>query len=184
MPFSSSDDPAQRIQAQTYENLKHRSDEKIAKAEHELAMEKAARLKDALDADKLFDAILGKVDVLLDFIAQRCDGIPPELIELIVERQEQRIGATLPGGIDLADSDVIPNVLPLANIGAAAGSLVGRTVTGIGPGLLPAGQDGQVLRVENGKFGWGDDPSPDFRPKSLQSIRDEVRRLVGHLKEQ
>lgn len=173
MSFSSSS-VQDRIKEQTSENLRLRAEQKLADAEHMLSMERAGRQQELVEVDELFQAILGKVDVLLEFIVQRCGELPPELLELIAERQEQRIEATLPGGIDLTDTDAETGLLPQANlsIGVVAGSIIGRSA---------AGQDGQILRRAGDTVEWTD---PDgFKTKSLTTIRKEVQRLLSTLKD-
>lgn len=176
--MSFSNDSATRIQAQTFENLKQRYEnqykEKLEAVTQNL---KEARLveraKEAEEVEGLFEDILGKLDVLIEFVVTRHGELPEELIELVAARQEQRIEKTLPQPIDLADSDVKADVLPLANVGAVAGSVIGRAAP-----LM----NGQVMKVQNGTVGWTDAETGAFRTRSLQTVREEVRQLLAHLR--
>lgn len=167
MPFSSKDDVTQRLQEQTNLYLKQNYENKVQEIQRKLDGLRAIRTREAEETAELFHALIDKMDRLLEFIAQRCDGIPPEIIELIAERQEQRIEACLPAsGIDLADTDAVTGLLPSSG---------GLPING---GVI--GQSGQVLRRSNGTVGWT--TPDDFAPKTLQTIRAEVERLVGKMK--
>lgn len=163
-------DIQQRINSQTFENLKNRYEVKTAEVQAELERERALRKAETEEADILFSQILEKMDILLDFIAQCHDGIPAELEELIGERQEQRIARNLP------PSDFVNEGVKEGDLAHLAGmSVLGRSAT-----------DGQVLRASGGKLSWGsidladsDVKSSSFEPKSLARIRDEVKRLIA-----
>lgn len=134
-----SNEVADRIKQQTHENLQRR-------LRDQLEQEKSGRLSDRTLYDKEIRAALEVVDTLLDFIAQNAGEIPEHLLDVIAQRQEQRIlatdstssspvpissgdgqvlrrtGGTLgwSGGIDLADTDAVTGLLPLSNIGQDA----------------------------------------------------------------
>lgn len=178
-PMSNS--TADRIQQQTLQNMKTLYEGKVRVAEDETQRIKDQRRLEAEETEALFEGLLGNVDMLLKFLMQHHGHeLPEEILELIADRQEARIEAasstnTTPGFgvVDLADADVVAHQLPIANIGAVAGSVLGRSAPSSDGQILRRGADGNVV--------WRD--TNFTTPKSLEAVKEQVRRLVTRLKE-
>jgi hypothetical protein len=186
-----SNSTADRIQQQTLQNMKKLYEDKVKVAEDETARVLEQRKLEAKEIEGLFEALLGSVDTLVKFLLQHHDGeLPAEILELIAERQEARIEATIGGSIDLADTDAVTRPLPTVTIaGPAHASVLGRSAASSGAmsghavaGILPSSSDGQILRrTVDGNVVWTD---PNLTtPTSLAAVKEQVRRLVTRLKE-
>ncbi len=127
-----SQDITERIKQQTNENIQRRLRDQLAEAQQQLELSQTEHLKDRLRYEAELEDALKIVDTLLDFIAQRADELPVELLEVIAVRQEQRIERALPR--EAAAGDGQPNS---ANA------------------VVVVGGAGQVLRMVGGQLSWG-----------------------------
>lgn len=104
-------------------------------------------------------------DTLIEFILMNHGVIPAKLAEVIAERQEQRIIASLPKQAD-ATAEV-------ARVGDSVSTVLGRSGTVVGP----ASQAGQILKMQGGTVGWA--PAPTAKQVRDSLIADMLKHTSG-----
>ncbi len=82
---------AERITSQINENIQTRLRQQVSELKQKLALETNARNNEDALHKKEIEGLLGALDAALDFIAQNMGDIPPELLDLIAGRQEERL---------------------------------------------------------------------------------------------